>query len=188
MSKAIAVLGVVAGLGVAALPLSSYAVSKTANTTAQAVVGDSIAITIDDATVTMNNVVANEDVNEQSTNVKIQTNATNGYQVQIKDTDGTDLALKPASGATGTAAGIAAGVPAKGTNAWGYKANATDTDITVLTSDYTAITGSNKKIAEKSGPSATAGDTIQLTFGVTVDTTIAAGTYANEVTLTASTL
>lgn len=186
MSKAIAVLGVVAGLGVAALPLSSYAVSDTANVTAQAVVGDSIAITVADNTVTMNNVMANQEVNEASTTVTVQTNSASGYQVQIKDTD-SELALKPTTG-TGTATGIPAGAPTKGTNAWGYKADSTSAGVNVLTTDYTAITATNKKIAENNAPSANDGDKINLTFGVTVDTTIAAGTYSDEVTLTATTL
>lgn len=185
MSKAIAVLGVVAGLGVAALPLSSYAVSDTANTTAQAIVGDSIAVTVADATVTMNNVMANQDVNEASTDVTIQTNSTKGYQIQIADADD-DTALKPTG--TGTAAGIAAGVPAKGKNAWGFKASTTSANVDASASDsYRAIKTGNQMIAESDKASANAGDVISLTFGVTVDTTIAAGTYQDEVVLTATT-
>lgn len=186
MSKAIAALGVVAGLGVAALPLSSYAVSDTANTTAQAIVGDSIAITVADATVTMNNVMANQDVNEASTNITVQTNNAAGYQLQIKDAD-SELALKTSDG-TGTASGIAAGIPTKGTNAWGFKASSTSSNVDASSSDaYRAIKTSNQILAEGSAASANEGDKITLTFGVTVDTTIAAGTYSDEVTLTAST-
>ena len=187
MSKAIAVLGVVAGLGVAALPLSSYAISDTANTTAQAVVGDSIAITVADATVTMNNVLANKDVNEASTDITVQTNNAGGYQVQIADSD-TDLALKTTDG-SGTAAGIPAGVPAKGTNAWGFKTSSTASNVTISTAQqgYRAIDNGGQIIANGTSASANDGDKITLTFGVTVDTTIAAGTYQDEVTLTAST-
>ncbi len=187
MSKAIAVLGVVAGLGVAALPLSSYAINDTATTTAQAIVGDSIAITVADATVTMSNVMANQEVNEASTNITVQTNNAAGYSVNIKDSD-SDLALKTTDG-SGTAAGIPTGVPQKGKNAWGFKASSTAEGVTVDTDvqDYVKIKTSNTEIATKSAPSANAGDVITLTFGVTVDTTIAAGTYQDAVTLTAST-
>lgn len=185
MSKAIAVLGVVAGLGVAALPLSSYAVSDTASTTAQAIVGDSIAITVADATVSMANVMANQDVNEASTTLTVQTNSTKGYQIQIADADD-DTALKPTG--TGTAAGIAAGIPTKGTNAWGFKASSKSGNVDASASDaYRAIKTGNQILAEGSAASANEGDKITLTFGVTVDTTIAAGTYSDEVTLTAST-
>lgn len=188
MSKAIAVLGVVAGLGVAALPLSSYAVSDTANTTAQAIVGDSIAVTVADATVTMNNVMANQDVNEASTNVTVQTNNATGYMVQIKDAD-TELALKTTDG-SGTADGIAAGVPAKDTNAWGFKASTTSANVDASASDsYRAVGGkaAPKIVGTAAAASATDGDVISLTFGVTVDTTIAADTYQDEVVLTATT-
>ncbi len=187
MSKAIAVLGVVAGLGVAALPLSSYAVSDTASTTAQAIIGDSIAVTVADATVTMNNVMANQDVNEASTNVTIQTNSATGYQVQIKDAD-SDTALKTTDG-TGTSTGIPAGTPTKDTNAWGFKASSSAANVTIGSSaqGYRAIDTTNLMVAEGTAASANDGDVINLTFGVTVDTTIAAGTYQDEVVLTATT-
>lgn len=186
MSKAIAVLGVVAGLGVAALPLSSYAVSNTANTTAQAIVGDSIAVTVADATVTMNNVMANQDVNEASTDVTIQTNSTKGYQIQIADADD-DTALKPTG--TGTAAGIAAGVPTQGKNAWGFKASSNSSNVTITEEGYRAVgeKAAPKIVGTAAAASATDGDVISLTFGVTVDTTIAADTYQDEVVLTATT-
>lgn len=184
MSKAIAVLGVVAGLGVAALPLSSYAASATpASVTAVAEVGDSISITVASDTVTMTNVKANEEVNEKSTNVTIQTNAADGYSVNIKDAD-TELALKTTDG-SGTATGIAAGVPQKGKNAWGFKASGATASSDVT--DYVKIKTSNTEIAASNAPSATAGDVVTLTFGVTVDTTIAAGDYQDILTLTATT-
>lgn len=191
MSKAIAALGVVAGLGVAALPLSSYAVAgktATATTTAQAIVGDSIAITVADETVTMGTtVMANQEAAEGSTNITVQTNNAAGYSVNIKDSD-TELALKTTDG-SGTATGIPAGIPQKGKNAWGFKVSSSAEGVTVDSDvqDYVKIKTSNTEIATKSTPSANAGDVITLTFGVTVDTTIAAGTYQDVVTLTAST-
>lgn len=187
MSKAIAVLGVVAGLGVAALPLSSYAVSDTASTTAQAIVGDSIAITVADATVSIANVMANQDVNEASTTLTVQTNNANGYQIQIEDTD-SELALKTSDG-SGTADGIAAGIPTKGTNAWGFKASSNSSNVTITEEGYRAVGGkaAPKIVGTAAAASATDGDVISLTFGVTVDTTIAAGTYQDEVVLTATT-
>lgn len=191
MTKTIAALGVVAGLGVAALPLSSYAAEVTntgatsanADVTFSATVGNSISITAADDTVAVTDVIANQEVKEGSTTVKIATNNATGYQLQIKDKD-SDLALKPAS--TGTTEGIAAGVPTKGTNAWGFKASATDTDITLADNGYRAIKATNQVVAEKSSASAAGGDIVTLTFGVTVDSTILPDTYSDIVTLTAS--
>lgn len=191
MTKTIAVLGVVAGLGVAALPLSSYAAevtntgatSATADVTFQATVGNSISITAADDTVAVTDVIANQDVKEGSTTVKIATNNATGYQLQIKDKDA-DLALKPA--AAGTADGIATGVPAKGTNAWGFKASVTDATITLADTGYRAIKATNQILAEKTTASAAEGDVVTLTFGVTVDSTILPDTYSDVVTLTAA--
>lgn len=192
MSKVVAALGVVAGLGVAALPLSSYAVAgvtDTANTTAQAIVGDSIEITVDDATVTMNNVMANQDINSTPTNITVKTNNVSGYQVQIEDADA-ETALKTTDG-SGTATGIPAGKPVKGTNAWGFKTSSSSANVNISSdaADYRAVDakGSPKIIATGAAQSANDGDVIALTFGVTVDSTIAAGTYQDEVTLTATT-
>lgn len=190
MTKTIAALGVVAGLGVAALPLSSYAVAgktDTANTTVQAVVGDSIAITVADATVTMSDVVANAEPNEKATDVTVQTNNVAGYSITLADADA-DLALKTADG-SGTAEGIAAGIPTKGTNAWGFKTSSSSENVTVSAAQqaYRAIDEGGQIIANGKSASANEGDVISLTFGVTVDTTIAAGTYQDEVVLTATT-
>lgn len=192
MTKTIAALGVVAGLGVAAMPLSSYAaeVSNTGasqaavDVTVSATVGNSISITASEGTVSLGsgNIIANQDVAEGSTDVTISTNNAQGYQLRIKDKDST-LALMPA--ADGTATGIAAGVPAKGTNAWGYKASSTADGVSVDITDYTAIKATNQQIAEKSSASAADGDTITVTFGVTIDSTILPDTYSDVVTLTA---
>ena len=191
MTKTIAALGVVAGLGVAALPLSSYAapVSNTGATqagvdvTINATVGNSISISASEGTVSLGtNIIANQEVAEASTDVTIATNNAAGYQLRIKDKDST-LALMPAG--AGTATGIAAGVPTKGTNAWGYKGATDDSDITIETPTYTAIKSTNQTIAEKSSASAAEGDMVTVTFGVTVDSTILPDTYSDVVTLTA---
>ena len=185
MSKAIAVLGVVAGLGVAALPLSSYAVeTATTNVKAQAIVGDSIAISSSADTITMNDVKANQEINKSSATITVQTNNATGYSVSIKDTD-SDTALKPTDG--GTAEGIPAKVPVKGSNGWGYMVSSVSEGLTNDATDYAAVKSGPAPIVSKNSASAAAGDTFELTFGVTVDTTIAAGTYEDQVTLTATT-
>lgn len=195
MTKTIAALGVVAGLGVAALPLSSYATIVSGNTTvtAQAIIGEAISVTADatDDIVKIENVTANQDVAEGSTNVTVQTNNANGYNVVIEDKDAT-TALMTTDG-SGTATGIPAGVPVKGTNAWGFKASAADgSSVTIPTAaqSYRAIEANGSQLAlanRVSGATDTDGDVFTLTFGVTVDSSIAAGTYQDEVIITATT-
>lgn len=190
MSKAIAVLGVVAGLGVAALPLSSYAttgIEDTESLTTQAIVGDSIAISVDKNTVTMGTTVqAGQDPAEGSATVTIQTNNVAGYKLEIKDAD-TTTALKPTAG--GTTDGIPAGVPTKNENYWGFKASTSAAGVTLASgaSDYRAVKPNPQSIASKTTASATDGDDITLTFGVTVSTSIAAGTYEDVVEIIATT-
>lgn len=189
MSKAIAALGVVAGLGVAALPLSSYAVAgktATATTTAQAIVGDSIAISVVDGTVTISNVTANQDPKSASTEVTVTTNNLAGYKVTIEDTDGV-TAMKNTD--TNSSATIAAKIPAKGQTGWGFKASSEAANVdTTASASYRALGSDAMDLATKNAASSNTGDVITLTFGVSVNNAVPAGTYTNEVTLTATTL
>ena len=192
MTKTIAALGVVAGLGVAALPLSSYATIVTDSTTvtAQAIIGEAISVTADatDDTVKIKNVTANQDVKEGSTVLTIQTNNTSGYNVNIKDSDATT--------ALTTAGGDAAdGIPAsatltKGNKGWGFKASTSTEGVAVSSAGqaYRAIETTPLALASRStGASVQDGDKITLTFGVVVDSSIAAGTYSDDVIITATT-
>lgn len=192
MTKTIAALGVVAGLGVAALPLSSYATIVTDSTTvtAQAIIGEAISVTADatDDTVKIENVTANQEVKEGSTVLTIQTNNTSGYNVNIKDSDATT--------ALTTAGGDAAdGIPAsatltKGNKGWGFKASTSTEGVAVSGAGqaYRAIETTPLALASRStGASVQDGDKITLTFGVVVDSSIAAGTYSDDVIITATT-
>lgn len=192
MTKTIAALGVVAGLGVAALPLSSYATIVTDDTTvtAQAIIGEAISVTADatDDTVKIENVTANQEVKEGSTVLTIQTNNTSGYNVNIKDSD-TTTALTTAGG------DAADGIPAsatltKGNKGWGFKASTSTEGVAVSGAGqaYRAIETTPLALASRStGASVQDGDKITLTFGVVVDSSIAAGTYSDDVIITATT-
>lgn len=190
MTKTIAALGVVAGLGVAALPLSSYAVNSDPLTVkAQAVVGESISVTADaaDDTVTITDVIANKDVKEESTVLTIETNNTSGYNVSIKDADSVTALTTDGTNA-------ANGIPASadltaGNKGWGFKASTTTEGVSAAASaNYRAILDTPVALASRStGASVTDGDKVTLTFGVVVDSSIAAGTYYDDVVITAST-
>lgn len=192
MTKTIAALGVVAGLGVAALPLSSYAtiVSDSTTVTAQAIIGEAISVTADatDYTVKIENVTANQEAATGSTVLTIQTNNTNGYNVTIKDADAVTALTTDGADADN-------GIPAsntliKGTKGWGFKTATSTEGVTVSAAaqDYRAIETGTQTIASRaSGASVTDGDKIDLTFGVVVDSSIAAGTYSDDVVITATT-
>ena len=192
MTKTIAALGVVAGLGVAALPLSSYAtiVSDSTTVTAQAIIGEAISVTADatDDTVKIENVTANQEAATGSTVLTIQTNNTNGYNVTIKDADAvTALTTDGADADNGIPASNAL---TNGTKGWGFKTATSTEGVTVSAAAqaYRAIETGTQTIASRaSGASVTDGDKIDLTFGVVVDSSIAAGTYSDDVVITATT-
>lgn len=193
MTKTIAALGVVAGLGVAALPLSSYAavVTDSTDVTLNAVVGEAISVTTNaaDDTVTINNVTANQDAKEGSTVLTIQTNNANGYTLTIEDADAT-TALKDASNTSyaGIATLKSGATLDKGTTGWGFKASTTTDGVTANLTNWTGIKTTAQTLATRaSGATATDGDQVTLTFGVVVDSTVPAGTYSDVVTLTATT-
>lgn len=191
-TKALAIMGVVAGLGVAALPMSSYAATDSTNMGVKTTIEDYIAIETttdgsddtDAKNVVVSNVINNGEIGTGTGTFNVKTNNKSGYYVQISATDTT---LKNATNET-----IPAGVPAKGTSAWGYKAsadgvsNVTIKDDVYAGKDYAAVSGTAATIATGTAATADAGDNITMTFGISASASQAAGTYKGTVTLTAT--
>lgn len=138
MSKAIAVLGVVAGLGVAAMPLSTYAAPGDANTYSQSTnaqvqveVEGAISIATDlangevvDLKKIMPGGVTEEMKDADALKVTVSSNSDGArFNLYINglENNGTKAIMKGAN--TGSA--IEAGVPAANTSAWGYAYSAT---------------------------------------------------------------
>ena len=172
MTKTIAALGVVAGLGVAAMPLSSYALedSETVNFTVE--VGDSIEIVADSTTVDLGTATSSA-MAEGGTTITVHTNNERGYTATIK-ADGSRL-----MGTNDVSNVIPVnGVPTNGTSSWGYK-------IGSIT-DYIAASTTPQEFASTSAVSAQAGDKYDLGFAVSVAPNQAADTYKGSVTLTAT--
>lgn len=147
-------------------------------------VGDSIAITADSGTVTMNDVIAGEEPTTGSVTLHVFTNNASGYNLMIKDTDTTTaLATTPDNGKK-----IEAGIPEKNSNTWGFKASTESANVSAAASaNYRGVLDTEVIVASGTAASADSGGVITLTFGVAVDTTIPTGTYTDEVLLTAST-
>lgn len=150
MSKAIAALGVVAGLGVAALPLSTYAaipsgdsIYKTSTSAQVEVIVEgaiSISSNIDevgtDGVIKLGEImpgsITTETANAEALKVTVESN-TNGAQFDLyMNTLEADGALTGAN----TGAKINGGRPTAGTSAWGYKRS---TDGTTWSGDYAAV-------------------------------------------------
>lgn len=187
MSKTImaaAALSVVAGLGVAALPLSSYAADlNTASENIDVIVNidNTISMAVDTNAVEMNLVPGGAAVTDKTVTATVTTNNATGYELYIRDSDD-NTALVSAEGNT-----IAAGTTLSGnTSAWAYQGG----DKT----SWTPITTDNVKIKSVTNPTGTdnAGQLNQaaaretvITFGAYAESNQQSGTYKGGVTLTA---
>ncbi len=200
MSKAIAVLGVVAGLGVAALPLSSYAAggaqaSKSAQVKAQ--VEGAISIDIVEPTTATNptGVVldaagASLDLGTLKINaaptsgtmgVRVATNNATGYTLGIKASSATDMV--GSDGAEGFTIPANANVVA-GTAGWAYKGGLISSNTAISTSDATLANVNTALTGDEVDGKKT--DVTEVTFTVAADSTTHDGTYTGTVIFTAT--
>lgn len=174
ITKTIAALGVVAGLGVAALPLASYADSPDAETlTVNANIGSSFSLTVDKNAVALAPVNNGDVVNTETAggiNATVTSNNAAGYTLILTGTE--DYSLADGDNK------IAAGVPAKGTSAWGVKGGKIST--------YQALGGSGLTLADTSTPTDIAGEVTDIDFAVSAASNQAAGNYTATLTLTAT--
>ena len=171
VTKTIAALGVVAGLGVAALPLASYAANPTpVNLTAS--LDDSLSLSVTETELAFELENGGAVVTDE-TAATVTTNNGKGYDLNIKAASG-DGALTSTVGSYT----IPAGPAAQGTSAWGYNTDGGDT--------YTAVTATDVSIASSTAPTPTAGTTTNITIGVSADATQEAGTYKGSFVLTAA--
>lgn len=213
-TKAFAILGVVAGLGVAALPFNAMAAVNvngnnttpaTDEVTVKTTIKDYISIelnagtngtftsdTADGAhthTLDLGELANGGAVVEGDLLVNVKTNNAKGYKLGIA-AGAVNLVGK--SDANNI---IAGGVPTVGTSAWSFKvAKGGDTDAytnTTLDAAYGAyqatIPTTNTRIARSSAATDAAGLNTIVTFGVSADASQAADEYSQLVTFTAAT-
>ncbi len=175
MTKTIAALSVVAGLGVAALPLSSYA----ADVDVYATVDPALSVSTTNAVVRIDNVVPGGAIATGSTTVNVSGSVANGYKLQIQGKGGTALtewnealdapAQNPATITTGDLNGAV--------SAWGYRVGSGTAWAQIPT---TASDVAGASSASTPGP-----DSYDITFGVKAASGQKPGTYKGGVTITA---
>lgn len=215
LTKAIAVLGVVAGLGVAALPLSSYAANTTVtwgtgtentdygtdgsgNKWVKTDVG--VTLTIEDALSieadkdnTTNKIALDETNKTGAVNLTIVTNNKSGYNLHLAGTtdgDATSLVGKNTGEKIVAGGGTFASPAAFNTSAgsqWGYRvANANATLTQFDTADVYAAVTADQEIIKTTAPTGADGDVTTVTFGYGLKDGQAADTYEGKVTFTAT--
>ena len=196
MSKAIAVLGVVAGLGVAALPLSSYAAGGASNSKSaqvKAEVAGAISITVQEPsdttlndgdgvsfagdTLDLGKLTINGAVSTGAMGVKVSTNNANGYTLTIKATTPGMVGSDGAEGFT-----IPAVAPAQNTAGWGYKKTTTDTNWSVLSETDAELKKTTSAPGSESDPS----EVTDIVFGASANSSTHDGTYTGTVIFTAT--
>lgn len=186
MSKAIVALGVVAGLGVAALPLGTYA--KTTEVVPVTVdVGGSISIAADDNAAIEIDAMVNAAVATDSVNFTVSTNNAKGYTVSIRGENGVTDLTDTAKNNT-----LPTGTPTQGTNAWGYvilegkDASLASASFAPVPAAYEAVTFNAGDTTTKGTAAAEGGDFYTLGVGVTVNSSQPDGTYEGGIQLTAA--
>lgn len=173
ITKTIAALGVVAGLGVAALPLASYA-ADTENIQVTANVGSTISLSMAG---NKNSVeldpVTNGAIDSDTVTAQVTTNDTTGYKLTASATTST---LSNTSGDT-----IVAGTPANNdtTSHWGIKwaGKAEDT--------YVGL-GTTQTLKETNTENPSTADEVEITIAASASATQPTGEYTGSFTLTAT--
>lgn len=185
-AKIVATLGVITGLGIASLPVATFAapialdgsVPSTQNVVVQLTVGDAVAVSADNGTANGGNAAPNQAKNATS-GISYATNAANGMVVNVKDVDeDTNMTV---SGHTGTVAGtdvIAAGTTGStaGSGSWSIKGGLLTADTAMVKQSETAL-----KVAESTGPVNTS---LNMTYNIATGGSQLPGTYQDTIVYT----
>ena len=185
-AKIVATLGVITGLGIASLPVATFAapialdgsVPSTQNVVVQLIVGDAVAVSADNGTANGGNAAPNQAKNATS-GISYATNAANGMVVNVKDVDeDTNMTV---SGHTGTVAGtdvIAAGTTGStaGSGSWSIKGGLLTADTAMVKQSETAL-----KVAESNGPVNT---NLNMTYNIATGGSQLPGTYQDTIVYT----
>lgn len=204
IAKSMAILGVVAGLGVAALPLSSYAAdgsAKSGDVTVRVEVNSSLAVASSESDINLGTINVGTPVREGTTDVSVTTTSVPKYYLYIQDKDDNNaLTLTDAdgailSGATAAQKIFAVGekftLPAdgsteqtaavvKGSTGWGFKGG--------LVGDFTAVptNGSAPAAIVEDGSFTDGAASTTVTFGVSAGAGLDDGIYKDTVVFIAS--
>lgn len=181
-AKIVATLGVITGLGIASLPVATFAapialdgsVPATQNVVVQLTVGDAVAVSADNGTANGGNAAPNQAKNATS-GISYATNAANGMVVNVKDVDeDTNMTV---SGHTGTDV-IAAGTNGStaGSGSWSIKGGLLTADTAMVKQSETAL-----KVAESNGPVNT---NLNMTYNIATGGSQLPGTYQDTIVYT----
>ena len=174
-AKIMATFGVLAGLGVASLPLATFA-ANTSETTVKVTVQEGISIANDNSTANAGSKAPGE-TGSATSNLTAATNNAAGLKITVKDKD-EDTSLR-AAGITGSVAGVDF-IPtaASGTGSWSLKGGDLVADTAMVKFNETAL-----KVAESSAPINT---DVTVTYDISTGASQLPGTYEDTIIYTAA--
>ena len=187
-TKIVATLGVITGLGIASLPLATFAapipldgsVPSSQNVVVQLTVGDAVAVAVDSNNVNAGNVSPNQTKNV-STTVSYATNHNTGMTLTVKDLDeDTDMTAglsgSPVAGTNVISAGTNGNVA--GTGNWSIKGGLLTSPTAMVKQSQTAL-----KVQESNAPVNT---TVNVDYDFSTGASQLPGTYQDTIVYTAA--
>lgn len=188
-SKIVATLGVVTGLGIASLPIATFAaptpldgsVPDHQNVVVQLTVGDAVAVAVDSGTANAGVASPNQTKNA-TTEVSYATNHSTGMTVSVKDADEdtnmtAGIAGSPVAGTNVIAAGTQGATAGSGT--WSIKGGLLSTDTAMVKNSQTAL-----KVQESNAPVDTSAT---MTYNIATGGSQLPGTYQDTIVYTVAT-
>ncbi len=174
-TKIMAAFGVLGALGLAALPLASYAEQTYTSTT-------DITVTIEGSTsIALDNselegeIPNNTEGEIGDVDVTVATNAADGFRLYIKGSGNGADPTKLYSGSNY----ISAGTPTSGSSLWGYKGG-----NKAAQNAFVGVTSSDVLVLDANGPTPASGTTENFIFESSISSSQPAGTYTGQVTWT----
>lgn len=181
-AKIFKALGLAAGLGVAAMPLASYAVDPaTADAAVNVTINPVISMSLDADSTSVSMDPNTVNLTTLSTTAKVSTNAQGGYKLTLADKD-TDTNLVHTT-LTNFKIGTSTATPAAGTASWAVKGGNISSWTAMPASNGTALT---LKSATALTSAVITDEETTVTYGVGLDSSLASGTYTDTVTFTAT--
>jgi hypothetical protein len=174
-------IGVVAAVGVIALPMYAGA----ATTTVSSSLGSVITLFTTNGTVTLNSTPTAGGVQTiASDTVTVSTNDAAGYTLKVGETTAAS-ALTSGGNTIPAIGGTLASPIAETVNTWGYRVDSAGGFAAIGAIKFAAIPASGSPDTIKTTSSTATNDTTSVWYGLAVNTTQPTGSYTNSVTYTA---
>ena len=172
-AKIMATFGVLAGLGVASLPLATFA-ATTSETTVKVTVPEGVSIANDNSTADAGNKTPGE-AGTATSNLTAGTNSAAGLKITVKDKD-EDTSLRDAT-ITGTTAGVDF-IPtaASGVGTWSLKGGDLTVDTAMVKNSETTLVVKNT-----TGPSS---ESVPMSYRIVPGAAQRQGTYEDVIVYT----